>query len=166
MKKFTLTEWAATGEIVGTVAVVISLLFVAYSINRNTDAVQASSENILFERHTELANHFMLDPTLAALMVKRRNGNAELTDVELIRWEKYELNMLDLWALAHSRYQRELLSQIQWETWDRYFTHMFADESEAISKARWEELHYGFNQDFWEHVGVVLFENDSGDRNE
>jgi len=159
MKKLTLTEWAAAGEIVGTITVVISLLFVGYSINRNTDATQASSENILFARHTELANHFMIDPTLAELMVKRRNGNADLTEVEAIRWEKYELNMLDIWALAHNRYQRELLSEDQWVTWDRYFTHMFSNEGEAISKTRWEELQYGFDTQFWRHVGTALFED-------
>ncbi len=161
MKKLTLTEWAAAGDIVGTVAVVISLLFVAHSINRNSDATQASSENILFERHTELANQFMLDATLAELLAKRRNGNTDLTEVEVIRWEKYELNLLDIWALAHSRYQRELLSEDQWQTWDRYFTHMFSNEVEAISKARWEELQYGFEQAFWQHVGASLFKNDN-----
>ena len=159
MKKLTLAEWAAAGEIVGTIAVVISLLFVGYSINRNTDAVQASNENILFERHTDLANHFMIDPTLAKLMVKRRQGDTELSEIELIRWEKYELNMLDLWALAHSRYQRQLLSEDQWLTWDRYFTHMFSNEAEAISRSRWEELQYGFEAEFWRHVGNVLFED-------
>ena len=157
MKKLTLAEWAAAGELVGTVAIVISLLFVAYSINRNTDAAQASSENILFERHTDLANQFMIDPSLAELMVKQRNGNAELTEAEAIRWEKYELNMLDIWALAHSRHQRDLLSEDQWATWDRYFTHIFSNEIEAISRARWEELQYGFERKFWGHVGAALF---------
>ncbi len=157
MKKLTLTEWAAVGEVVSTIAVVISLLFVAHSINRNTAATQASSENILFERHTELANQFMLDPSLAELMVKRRAGAVELSQVEAIRWEKYELNMLDLWALAHSRYERGLLSEDQWVTWDRYFTHMFSSEAEAISQARWQELQYGFEAEFWAHVGEVLF---------
>ena len=115
MKKLTLTGWAAAGEIVGTNAVVISLLFFDYSINRNTDATQASSENILFERHTDLANHFMTDPTLAELMVKRRQGVADLSEVE------------------------------------------------AIPKTRREELHYGFDTDFWEHVGAALFDDvDSG----
>lgn len=159
MKKLTLTEWAAAGEIVGTVAVVVSLLFVAYSINRNTEAMQASSENILFERHTDLANYFMTDPSLAELMVKQRTGDDELSETEAIRWEKYELNMLDLWSLAHSRYQRQLLSEDQWLTWDRYFTHMFSNEAEAISEGRWEELQYGFDTGFWDHVGVVLFGN-------
>ncbi len=157
MKRITLNELAAAAEIIGTLAVIVSLLFVAYSINRNTEAIQASSENTLFERHTDIANQFMLDPTLAELMVKQRSGYADLTEVDVVRWEKYELNMLDIWALAHSRYQRDLLSERQWQTWDRYFSHMFANEAEAISRSRWEELEYGFEAEFWQHVGVALF---------
>ncbi len=158
MKKLTLTEWAAAGEIVGTVAVVISLLVVAYSIDRNTAATHASNENILFERHADLANQFMLDPTLAEILVKRRNGDADLSDVEAVRWEKYELNLLDIWAMAYNRHQRELLAENQWVAWDTYFTHMFSTGGEAITKARWEELQYGFDDEFWKHVGAALFE--------
>ncbi len=159
MKKLTLTEWAAAGEIVGTVAVVISLLVVAYSIDRNTAATHASNENILFERHAELANQFMLDPTLAEILVKRRNGDADLSDVEAVRWEKYELNLLDIWAMAYNRFKRELLAENQWVAWDTYFTHMFSTGGEAISKSRWEDLHFGFDKDFWEHVGAGLFDS-------
>ena len=85
MKKLTLTEWAAAGELVGTVAVVISLLFVAYSINRNTEATQAATENILFEQHTDLANHFLSDPTLADILVKKRAGNTEFSPAAALR---------------------------------------------------------------------------------
>jgi hypothetical protein len=157
MKKLTLSEWAAAGEIVGTVAVVVSLLFVAYSVDRNTDATQASNENILFERHTDLANQFLLDPTLAEILLKKRNGAAGLSDVEGIRWEKYELGMLDIWALAHSRYDRNLLSEEQWVAWDRYFTHLFSKEAESITRGRWRELSYGYETGFWNHVGEALF---------
>ena len=162
MKKLTLIEWAAAGEIIGTVAVVISLLVVAYSIDRNTAATHASNENILFERHAELANQFMLDPTLAAILVKRRNGDVDLSDVEAVRWEKYELNLLDIWAMAYNRHERELLAENQWIAWDTYFTHMFSSGGEAVSKTRWEELQYGFDHDFWEHVGAALFDDQSG----
>lgn len=159
MKKMTLTEWAATGEIIGTVAVVISLLIVAYSIDRNTVATHASNENILFERHAELANQFMLDPTLAEIMVKRRNGDTDVSEVEAVRWEKYELNLLDIWAMAYNRHQRELLAENQWNAWDTYFTHLFSSGAEAIPKSRWEELQYGFDHDFWEHVRAALFDS-------
>jgi hypothetical protein len=33
MKKLSLSEWAAVGELVGTLAVFMSLIFVIYSIN-------------------------------------------------------------------------------------------------------------------------------------
>ena len=34
MSKLSLTEWAAVSEIIGTVAVVISLIFLAFSVNK------------------------------------------------------------------------------------------------------------------------------------
>ncbi len=160
MKKMNLNEWAAAGEIVGTVAVVISLLFVAYSVDRNTDATQASNENILFERHTDLANQFMLDQSLAELLLKKRSGDGGLSEVDVIRWEKYELGMLDIWALAHSRYKRDLLSEEQWVAWDRYFSNIFSKGAESISRERWEELQYGYETSFWNHVGTELFETE------
>lgn len=52
MRRLTLSEWAAVGEIVGTIAVVISLVFVVYGLNQNTAAIHGSTENIIFERHT------------------------------------------------------------------------------------------------------------------
>jgi hypothetical protein len=48
MKKLSLSEWAAVGELVGTLAVFVSLIFVIYSINQNTAAIQGSTENLIF----------------------------------------------------------------------------------------------------------------------
>ena len=48
MKKANLSNWAAISETVGAIAVVVSLLFVAYSINQNTAALTlAGSERFL-----------------------------------------------------------------------------------------------------------------------
>ncbi len=85
MKKLNLGEWAAIGEIVGTIAVVVSLLFVVLSLSQNTAAIHGSTENIIFEMHAELANQFMLDPTLAEILVKMRSENPQLTDIEAVR---------------------------------------------------------------------------------
>ena len=45
MKRLALPEWAALAEIIGTVAIIASLLFVAYEINRNTLVLQGTGEN-------------------------------------------------------------------------------------------------------------------------
>ena len=156
MKKLTLSEWAAIGEIIGTVAVVVSLLFVAYSINRNTDATYAGSEDIIFERHSELANHFLADPTLAEIMVKRRTGT-HLNSVEEVRWEKYILNLLDIWSTAYNRHQRQLLANEQWQAWDVYFTDLFKNGGEAFTEKSWQAQKLGYPPEFWSHVNSKLF---------
>ena len=47
MKRLTLPEWAAIADIVGTVAVVVSLLFLAHTIEQNTAVTQSANDNFL-----------------------------------------------------------------------------------------------------------------------
>jgi len=157
MRKLNLSEWAALGEVIGTAAVFISLLFVVFSINQNTNALHGSTENVLFERHADLANLLISDASMAEILVKKRSGNTPLTEVEAVRWEKYELNLLDIWVVAYTRHARELLSDDQWKAWDGYFTELFSSNGQKISRKRWDELKYGFDPDFWRHVDDVLF---------
>jgi len=157
MKPRSITEWAAIAELVGTAAVIVSLIFVVFSINQNTAALQGATENLVFERHTELSIQFMLDPSLAEILVKMRGDNPQLSDVEALRWEKYQLNLLDIWALAFNRYENELLADNEWTAWDRYFTETFSRQAEALGEQRWKDLHYAYDADFWTHVGAALF---------
>jgi hypothetical protein len=158
MRKLKLSEWAALGEVIGTIAVFVSLMFVVYSINQNTAALQGSSENMLFEMHADLANHFISDASMAEILVKKRRGDTPLSEVESVRWEKYELNLLDMWAMAFTRHQRELLSDTQWKAWDDYFTGLFLSNGQQISREQWNELKYGFGDAFWSHVNRTLFD--------
>jgi hypothetical protein len=163
VRRLSLTEWAAVGELVATVGVVISLLFVGFSVRQNTAALQGSMENMLFEQHMDLANHFLADPSLAGILVKMRGEDPQLTAIEAVRWEKYQLNMLDIWTMAFTRRERGLLAEDQWEAWDEYFTELFRSGGEKLSRQRWEELKYGFKDEFWTHVGAALFGGSAAD---
>jgi len=156
MRKLQLSEWAAIGELVGTAGVVLSLMFVAYSLGRNTDAVHGSTENLIFERHAELTDNLISDPSFAAILARMRADDAELTELESIRWETYRLNMLDIWALAYMRHERDLLADRHWIAWDDYFKHKFSFEAERLSAERWKELEYGYDKGFWEHVNTSV----------
>lgn len=158
LRKLSLSEWAAIGELVGTFAVFVSLLFVVYSINQNTAAIQGSTENILFERIGDLSGQVIADPSLAAIIVKKQAGEEVLTPVEAVRWEKYQLVLLDMWALGFNRHRRNLLATDQWEAWDGYFREIFAVGAERMSEDQWESLAYGYDPDFWAHVGNSLYD--------
>lgn len=157
MQKLKLSEWAAVGEIIASAAVVVSLLVVAYNINRNNEMTYGSMENLIFEQHMELANHVMADPSLAEILAKMRGENPQLSDIEAVRWEKYQTNMLDIWAMAYMRQQADLLGEDHWRAWDGYFTGLFRAGGERVTKQRWEELKFGYDQGFWAHVNVALF---------
>ncbi len=156
MAQRSLSEWASIGEIIGTIAVVVSLVFVVYSINQNTDALHGSNENLIFETHMALANQIVADPTLAQIVDKLRRSE-DLSEVERIRWETYQLNLLDIWALAYMRHQTDLLADRHWQAWDDYFSQTFAEGDPRVSRTRWAELEYGFDAGFWRHVRDRVF---------
>jgi hypothetical protein len=160
MTRLKLSEWAQIGEIVGMIGVVLSLLIVAYSVSQNTEALQGSTDNMIFERHSTLAEHFISDPTFAEILVKKRSGDPQLNEVELIRWEKYQLNMLDIWATAYNRNQKNLLDDYEWQAWDEYFTGQFSADGERIDRDFWEQYEYGFGASFWAHVERSLLLKD------
>lgn len=157
MAKMRLSEWAQIGEVIGMVAVVLSLVLVAYSIRQNTAALQGATGNLVFERHSELTTHFMTDPSLAAILAKMSGPEPGLDPVEAIRWERYQLNLLDIWAMAYNRHRQDLLGPEQWNAWNTYFTQLFREGGERMSYAMWEEYTYGFDPDFWAHVKRSLY---------
>lgn len=157
MKPRNIAEWAAIGELVAAAAVIISLVFVGYSVRQNTAALQGATENLIFERHTELSIQFMLDPSLAEILVKMRSEEPLLTEVEAVRWEKYQLNLLDVWALAFNRYKADLLAETEWLAWDGFFAEVFSRQAEALSPERWRELQFGYDPEFWAHVHAAVF---------
>ncbi|MDX1403058.1 MAG: hypothetical protein R3192_00905 [Woeseiaceae bacterium] len=157
MRKLTILEWAAIGELIGTAAIIVSLFFVAYSIERNTAIIQGSTENLIFERHADLTTQFMLDRSLAEILVKMRRENPQLDEVESVRWEKYQLNLLDIWALAFNRHDKELLADSEWQAWDEYFSQTFSEGAEKLTREQWNALKYGYSPPFWRHVAGSLF---------
>jgi len=156
MRKLTLSEWAQLGELTAAVAVVISLLLVVYSLERNTAALQGGTENLLFESHTALAGQMVSDPALVEIRLKVRRGET-LSEAEGIRWNTYQELLLDVWAMAYVRYQDDLLAERQWRSWDTFFTSHFRSSDLRLNEERWEALVPGYDEGFWAHVRIALF---------
>ena len=156
MKKLQLSEWAAIGELIGTAAVIISLLFLAYSVGQNTEAVRGATENLLFERHGALQNNLISDASLADLYARIQAGETQLSAVEEVRWRTYQTNMLDVWEIAYMRNAGGLLGEREWRNWNSYFSQMFSHGAEQLSESDWRSLAYAYDAGFWTHVGKSL----------
>ena len=103
MKKLTLPEWAAFAEIVGTIAVVVSLLFLAYTIEQNTAVMQSVNDNFLYELDDRLQADIVLTEDLATILLKHYNGE-ELSDTDELRIRRHGIRQISAWELAFDRH--------------------------------------------------------------
>jgi len=67
MRKLQLSEWAAIAEIIGTVGIVLSLVFVGIQVRDNTKATQAASYQAAAEFDHQLLLTVGSDPDTAAV---------------------------------------------------------------------------------------------------
>jgi hypothetical protein len=84
-----LKVWALVAEIVSALAVVVSLIFLAYQVREganetalNTEAVQSTALLQFFEQHSELAFLTVLNAELRDVATKAKGGLENLTDEE------------------------------------------------------------------------------------
>lgn len=64
--------------------------------------------------------------------------------------------MLDIWTFAYMRHEGGLLGEREWHNWDNYFSYVFAHGPERLSEEEWRRLVFGFDPQFWTHVGNSL----------
>ena len=152
MRKLTLMEYAAVAEIIATVAVIISLVFVAQSINHNSAIMQSNNDSFLYELQHARIREFLTTPGTASIYIKRRQGE-ELTseEREIYFWDK--ALELSIWEIAFSRFRDDQFSTKQWQSWDAYFSQAFT--TEMFSRQSWQEVRNYFPQDFRAHVDKV-----------
>ena len=114
MNKPRLQDIAQVAEIIAAVAVVISLLFVAFSINRNTAAIEAAEERAFLESWRNLTQlPFYTNAELAEIQLKV-HSREELTPLEAQRWENFLRAVFDTWWQLHNSHANGLVSDQAW----------------------------------------------------
>ena len=115
MRKLTLADWANIGEVIGAIAVVISLAYVGVQIRENTEEMRVTNRQQLIGRAHEATAGFALSPELSAVLAKVAAGDP-LTSGEQVQYGYLIRSMLyDVQeALVLNREGR--LDDAYWET--------------------------------------------------
>ena len=123
MTKITLKEWAALAEIIGTAGVIVSLLFVALSVNRNTQLVESAHSTLMFELVASSGDEQIDDGDYAAYSAKRSFG-LDLRDPNEAKYFYGLLRQLSHWELLISRHSDGLVTDDVYSSWSAYYKHM------------------------------------------
>ena len=141
----------AVGEVLGALAVVVTLGYVAIQMRQNTAALRISNENFLIERQDAIVATLVTDPSLAALQVKH-DKREQLTDVEHVRmWNQYFRDLL-MWELAYNRREEGHFSESHWQDWDNAYTKQFLDE---FPSSWWDEARPWLTGAFSDYVEAL-----------
>ncbi len=151
MTKRSLADWAAISEIIGTAAVIVSLLVVAFTVSQNTKVLRAANDNLLFQIQDSIVSALANDPSLASIYLKQENGEP-LNDVEYERFWHQGFRDLLVWELAYVRHQEGLFSDAQWDSWNKAYSFEFPA---MYGEAFWAEARQWVRNDFAAHVDAA-----------
>jgi len=115
MSKRKLSDWASIAEIISALAVVVSLLYVGFEIQRNTRVGLASNRQAIAARAQELAL-YSAETQIHWLLFGPGNEVIELTDVEQDRLTVYIGALLRTTEEAYLLYRDGLLDEEYWTT--------------------------------------------------
>ena len=121
MKRLDLAGLTAIAEIIGTIGIIVSLVFVAYTVNSNTNAVKASQTNVVYEASRQIELAVASDPEWAGIVLRGRSHAEQLTEIEQFRYDSYLVMVLDSWDHLLDRYSDGLMDEGQIDGWDEYF---------------------------------------------
>lgn len=141
MPKIDLKEWAAIAEIIGTIAVIVSLLFVAQSLDRNTAAISATSTAEITDALREVELSVLNNPALLNVVVKGRDEPDSLSDLEREQYTRYVGMYIDEWEKIDSRERLGLIQPVNLEGWHPYFESWLIRH---VSPEMWEEIRWNY----------------------
>ena len=110
-----LSEWASVAEIIGAIAVVLSLIFVGTELQRNTLSIRASTFQSVSDSVTEFTLTLATNPDLSELYFRGLNNPNELTPEDRYRFNFLLTTIGRRLESAYIQKEAGLLLESQWE---------------------------------------------------
>lgn len=147
--------WREIAEAVGTMAVVLSLVYVGVQVNQNTRAIHTATSQSVYDYHAELQRSVSENPELAALLLRARDQPESITPLDSLRLStriNLEVNLFE------SVYTSARLGTMESEMaagWLRGLSYTFCDEQGRIF---WTQYGVEYHPDFVAAVDSVQSE--------
>lgn len=120
----TLSDLGSLGEFVGSIAVVLSLLYLAFQIRQNTKSVRASTHHGMVESSNALAFR-LSDADAARIILKGGRANDDLTPEEKFRFSMLMRASFGFYEEAYHQFWEGLLERDVWESRARTLSEVF-----------------------------------------
>jgi hypothetical protein len=144
-----LNDLANLGQVIGALAVVISLFYVAHQIRQNTNAVRSATAQAVHEHFASWYHLLAGDAELSQVVVNGLRDYASLSEQEKARFIATFMAFLSYSQNAFLKWRERMLEPPLWMGWELLIMNLV---SSAGGKEFWKERGYLFGQEFRHHV--------------
>ena len=151
----TLNEYALIAEIIGAIAVVISLIYVGLSVNQNTNAILVANHQALVALDQD-TNGWLRDPEFAEIFERAANDISQLSPAQSRQYFTFIADKFNAWEFAFITCESGMMEDNIWKGWDRYYRSLIDDKQNL---GYWETGKSGYSPAFVSYVDSVLAGN-------
>ena len=144
----------AIGEILGALAVVVTLGYLAVQIRQSTAVARSSTRQAIAQMSMESGSNVANDPEIAALMIRDLKGE-ELSEVEQLRIFSRAYIAMRHWENIHYQYNEGLVSKDQWEGFRKNLSSLLAIDA---YREYWEHESFHYSDAFQAEIASLLKE--------
>ena len=143
----------AVGEIIGAVAVVVSLAYLAMQIRQNSRIVAANTFQSISTTASKETMEIAQNPSLASLIVKMTTEPPELTSTEAMQ---AQLLLRAIFRNYENHYYQHSRGYFEDEVWDGYVKTMGEQLAGRFGRTWWESHQGAFGKSFVAFVNEEL----------
>ena len=144
-----LNDLANLGQIIGALAVVISLFYVASQIRQNTNAVRSATAQTVHEHFAKWYHLVAADDELAQIVPKGLRDYTSLSEKERVRLVATFMAFLSYSQNAFLKWREGLLAPPLWRGWELVIMNFVCAPG---GKAFWKERAYMFGDEFRQYI--------------
>lgn len=149
-----LQVWALVAEIVGGVAVIVSLIYVGIGVRQNTAAMMVANHQAVIAMDLD-KNAWFRDPEFAALYEQALSGAGPLTPGQARQVRTFVADTMNGWEFAFLTHADGMMNDTLWLGWDGFYRRNMRDEP---FRQFWSQGRDSFSPAFAAYVDGVLAE--------
>ena len=142
----------AVGEIIGAIAVVASLIYLATQIRQSRHESQAASRDSMAKLTTDILLRVAENSELASIFRRGQNNIENLSEDEALQFICLLYSIFESWETAFSQLKRGTMSDQDWKKWDVIIGQYM---SQPGTKFFWETFSNRFDSSFAQHLNSI-----------
>ena len=143
------------GDFLGGIAVILTLVYVAYQIRQNTRALRVTTMDNRLAHFAHIQEPQFADPEFADLVVRAQADFHQLTEIEQHRFLHYVVVIFRSIETDFNKYQDGLIAEEQWASYRVQSVYTFMSPG---FRQVWAIVHEMFSPEFKGFINPVIAE--------